>query len=103
MTDTARHPPINRTFYRVEVKNTTIKPPQNNKPFNEVWKYPSEEQKKIIGAKYYKIYTTEHQFSSGRDKLECIFYNSKNEEIKKYVCMGLTSKLGNDYQLIKIS
>ena len=70
--------------------------------FNDTWGVAWEVQKTIPCARSYQVEAiTGAFFSSGRPKIDVVFYNDAGREICRRTGMTLLSKAGNEYQVCR--
>ena len=72
-----------------------------NNEFGKTWGVPWEVRLTIQGAARYEVEGTEQTFSSGRPKVDVVFYNGRGREICRRTGMSLTSKAGREYQVCR--
>ena len=64
----------------------------NNNEFGKTWGVPWEVRLTIQGAARYEVEQTDQTFSSGRPKIDVVFYNGLGREICRRTGMTLSSK-----------
>ena len=62
---------------------------------------PWEVRLTIQGAARYEVESTDQSFSSGRPKIDVVFYNAIGREICRRTGMTLSSKAGRDYEVCR--
>jgi hypothetical protein len=73
----------------------------NNDDFGKTWGVPWEVRLTIQGAARYEVEGTDQTFSSGRPKIDVVFYTAIGREICRRTGMSLTSKAGREYQVCR--
>ena len=69
--------------------------------FGKTWGVPWEVKKTIQGAARYEVEGTDQTFSSGRPKIDVVFYSAMGREICRRTGMSLASKAGREYQVCR--
>jgi Reverse transcriptase (RNA-dependent DNA polymerase) len=75
-------------------------PDESKSDFQKNWPYPSA-LKQVLGASSYTVHDTNQKFSTGRDKLEVVFFRTDQSgakvELSRHDGMSLESRQGRRY------